>query len=79
VTVLHEALVRACPDGALPEGTAFRALTDPQQHLVRALDESPATWRPGDHPGLFGNLTSLLAQHHLPDDPDALPAYIQAS
>jgi len=79
VTVLHEALRHAWPDGGPPEGTPFAALTDPQQRLLRVLAGSPATWRLGDHPGLFGNFTGLLASHALPRDPDEMQTYISAN
>lgn len=79
VTVLHEALVRAWPDGELPPGTPFGALTPPQQRLLEVLDGSPGTWRLGDHPGLFGNFTSLLAQYALPRTPDELHDFVDTT
>jgi hypothetical protein len=76
VTVLYEALRHAWPDGEqLPAGTPFAALSSPQQRLLHVLATSPDTWRLGDHPGLFGNFTSLLAHHNLPRTPTAMHTY----
>jgi len=74
--VVGEALRRAFPDGALPAGTPFHDLTQPQRRLVTALSDSPSTWRLGEF-ATFGNLSLLIGEYGLPRDAEDMREYAQ--
>jgi hypothetical protein len=57
----------------LAEGTLFATLDDRQRRLVRALADSPGTWRLMGH--TFGNFSLLVHAYGLPVDVDAMAAY----
>ncbi|MEH1014905.1 hypothetical protein V6U90_17560 [Micromonospora sp. CPCC 206060] len=74
--VAGEAFRVAFPDGRIPEGTPFTALTARQQRLVEVLVRSPETWLIDGR--LFGNFIGLVGAYGLPTSRDGLRAYLAA-
>ncbi|MBO4209378.1 hypothetical protein [Micromonospora echinofusca] len=64
----------AFPDGCVPEGTPFTALTVRQQRLVEVLVRSPQTWLIDGRQ--FGNFIGLVDGYGLPASQVALQAYL---
>jgi hypothetical protein len=64
------ALSLAFPAGRLPEGTPFTALNDRQRRLVRALPQSPDSWRTNGR--VLATFRALARAYGLPDDSDVL-------
>ena len=73
--VVGEALRSAFPAGPIAAGTSFGALDPKQQRLLRALADSPATWRLGEYP-LFGNFSLMLSAYGLPGDVGAMRSFV---
>ncbi|MFF9349408.1 HEAT repeat domain-containing protein [Streptomyces sp. NPDC014734] len=71
--VAGAALRLAFPERPLSAGTPFATLHDRQRRLIRALADSPGTWRLGGRP--FGNFAALMRTYGLPTEVDALAAY----
>ncbi|MFI7605884.1 hypothetical protein ACIBTV_12245 [Micromonospora sp. NPDC049366] len=76
LTVLGAALRLAFPAGPVPSGTPVSALTPGQRRLAEVLGRSTAPWLIDGQE--FGNVAMLLREHGLPDDREAMRAYLTA-
>jgi hypothetical protein len=72
--VVGEALRRAFPAGPLTADARFAALDQRQQRLLRALADSPTTWKWDQH--TFGNFTLMLSAYGLPHNVEAMRSFV---